>query len=270
MTEENQDIINWVRDISLSEQRSDPRSKFGLICIEVKTRPNNGIVTVISPEGLKKVFYYKCAFIAMHDGFEKYGIEESAYSLMKKAGFLEPYALLDTYLQDHSDCIKRLIEKLPYIRLEFFIGEERDGKWFTTPDPSATFGDDKANIIIRILNKVPNHFEFIENADDLFLKKPTKETMDEVLIQQSKIFQSISNPDPADKTLINFDSDLSFLKEDKIKQKVEKHNQKFAIDWHLFPISEENNFENNNNLEKTKKNQQEQIDEIKKKTTRTS
>lgn len=169
-------MINFVKQISISETRSDINYTFNQIKIPVNTKHNNGKIKSYHGD-----LPNKCFFISVADGINKYSeeinkiknIEEDdnliqPYQLVKLANFKDLYDLVDTDNPDHVENIQTLVKELD-ICLLVYIGNLQNNQWYTTPDTSSIFGDPKGFIQIRILN-MGAHFEFITTPDINFIR----------------------------------------------------------------------------------------------------
>lgn len=173
-------MINYVKKLSVDELRNNPSFTFSQICIPVQTKYNNGII--------KKNNNSKgncCFFISICDGLHFFNINvlHLNYKGKKVKMIVDPVNLIgiceypdigqifDTDNETHIKCLYKLINLIPDISIEFFIGfKNNDGLMTTTPDTSfPPIGNGKK--IIRILN-IGSHFEFITTENNKFIYKP--------------------------------------------------------------------------------------------------
>lgn len=187
-----QSMINFVKEKTLEDKRKDARSKFNELAIKVNCRFNNGLVKTN-----RRSYRNKCLFISIEHIFRKYNIPTIqiqnrvvpalAIEFMKIANFMDLQTMFDTDNSEHLICLQKLLNMIPFLQLQFFIGQQNDDQqWVTTPDPSIILGD--GNIIGRILNKGA-HFELILDEDEKFVYKPRSMTSDIVIAQQERMFQ---------------------------------------------------------------------------------
>lgn len=177
-------ILNFARIYSLKNTREEePNYKFDHIGIPINTKPNTGCL--VSPEGIP--FYNKCCFISISEGLRNNGIIEiPEFDLMLLVNFLDPFKMIDTDDPDDQECLEKLSE-LFSVQLQFFIGTKREDQWYTTPEPSVTFGNGP---IIRILNKGA-HFEYITTPGSEFVYDPKSMTESKIYKNQKECFESI-------------------------------------------------------------------------------
>jgi len=205
----DESLFNFGAIESLKTQWNDPRAKFATTRIPVSTTPNNGVVI-----DEHMTYTQKCAFVAILHGLFSYGINcFSAFDLMLVAGFLEAHTKIDTDIQTHRQCLELLVNRLSIIQLHFFIGRQDGGVWYTTPDPSVTFGS--GQYTIRILNK-GDHFEAITTNPSSFVYKPRISS--ELAIQQQldierEIQQMVQDRWVAEQLLLNEDRDFELAKQ---------------------------------------------------------
>ena len=141
--------------------------------IIIETKSNNGIV------GLK---ISKCFFIAICDGLEANGLTNylgfpvTPEVLMMFADFFDQFTMFDFYR--HSKNLSKLIENLPGVQLQFFIGNKKDGQCYGNRYPDSVYGANiDPKVIIRILN-FNVHFEYITTSADNFLPFVEKNKFD--------------------------------------------------------------------------------------------
>ncbi len=184
------ELVEYVRQLSLEEHRSNPKYTFSAISIPVTTQHNSGVTF----DDTKKIRYTnKCCFIAIEHGMKALGINRmrnvingrisriTAFELMKAVNFLEKDTQIDTFNPKHQDKLELLTKCFDGIQLQFFVGTKIKDTWRAPVDPSAVFG--KGNLIIRILNK-PGHFEFITTDQDAFLRHETVKLDDAMVAYQ--------------------------------------------------------------------------------------
>src|SRR5579885_2681687 len=91
--------------------------------IIVTTLYNNGKVY-----GEAESYSNKCAFISISQGLKlKLDIDISPFELMEMANFKGKSELLDTDKPSHKRCLDKLVEKIPFVRLEFYFGVQSGG-----------------------------------------------------------------------------------------------------------------------------------------------
>lgn len=188
---------------SLETIRRDVNYNFKTLSVKANTIPNNGIIIMNT-----KVYLQKCFFISVIHGFIHTGINHLNVNFEDKEKInLYSYKLaamfrmlndikIDTNCQNHSDIINR-IAKIFAVKLEVYIGNQQNGNWYTTPDPSVVIGENKN--IIRILNK-GDHFEFLKELETGFIENLTESRINGTIIKQEKVLETIKR-DTADRRL---------------------------------------------------------------------
>ncbi len=158
MKQFEESIINYARLESLSDMRRSYYT-YDQHCIQVNTSFNNGII-----EGWGS---NKCFFISISQGLDNL-CDLSPLDIVDLIYFSDRINVFDTDNPSHVKCIKFLVDILPVIQIQIFIGTlQEDNLWYTTQDYSAKYGDDKH--IIRILNK-DEHFELITSPAKVFVR----------------------------------------------------------------------------------------------------
>ena len=155
-----QSLINFARLESLNDLRRSGDYDFSQHSIPITTRHNIGKI--------KNCGYNKCFFISLSQGFKPlYNI--NPIILMNMIGFTDRTNIFDSDNESHNSCIDFLIELIPEIQIQIFIGKYDDETetWNTTQDCSKKYGRGKH--IIRILNK-GNHFELITTPPKYFIR----------------------------------------------------------------------------------------------------
>ena len=186
----DQSVINYGRQASLGALRQNPHYTFAHISIPVETFPNTGMIGEIHDGGdLAGIYFGKCFFIALSHGLKKINIQYTPIDLMEISGFMHPTDIIDTDNHAHAKCIQFLVDILETIQIHIFVGKKDDkGKWSTTPDYSAKFGE--GINVIRILN-MGIHFELITTDPNVFTRDVKTMTPDKALLHQYEIIQNI-------------------------------------------------------------------------------
>ncbi|QKF94277.1 hypothetical protein QKU48_gp0819 [Fadolivirus algeromassiliense] len=151
-------------------RQSSQNSPFWESAIPIESYPINGI-TVVGNKKVSNTCCFKSIVRGMlHNGAKFLEIDSKIVPLtyaaiFELAEFPDPGKMFDTVNPTHLESLERILAKIPLIQLHFFVGTEKDGVWFTTPEPHQIIGT--GDCVIRILNK-GNHFEFITSPDELF------------------------------------------------------------------------------------------------------
>ena len=194
----DQSIINYVKVISLEEQRKDSSSKFGTISLDVKVKNNNGAIKIDETSG---IINNGCFFIALCDGLIFHGISEvqyeditckiTPYLLVRVSEFKDWGSLFDTGNEAHIECLNRIQKYIP-CTVSFHSGNKvAASKWKVNQDQmTPPIGSDKP--LIRIA--VNGHFEFITDDDSKFIYKPRTMNQQKAYNLQWGIFNLFRRP----------------------------------------------------------------------------
>ena len=182
----NASLLNYVRDQSLDDARSNPHSTFNDISIPIETKPNDGTYYIENDT-------LACCWIAISHGLTSFGEYEfvSPDILKNLAGFKWKHEMLNTSKPEHLSCLEKLSREFPKFQFQFFIGRynNKQNCWCVTQDSSVNFGN--GTKIIRIVNKGA-HFEFITTKSDEFIRNPRTMTHEKVKMQQEYIENKIN------------------------------------------------------------------------------
>ena len=215
-------LTTLIQKLSLDHLRNDdPNYKFNQLQIAVQTESNTGVMGE---------FTNKCCFWSIYHGLQSLKIEFSndlveltPESLLYIAEFLEANTMIDTDNPDHFNCLVTLVNNLPDIQLQFFIGCNVNNTWMTTPDPSVIIGT--GSQIIRILNK-GIHFEYITTDPNKFINPIEKMNSELAIQQQHDVFQMIKQYKHNHEMSEQLATNINII-EEKINQK-EKEADRFA------------------------------------------
>jgi len=186
----DQSVINYGRLASLGTLRQNPQYRFAEISIPVETQPNTGMIGEVRDDSdLAGIYFSKCFFIALSQGLKKINIQYAPFDLMEISGFMDQFTMVDTDNHYHARCIQFLVDALQTIQIHVFIGKKDEhGKWSTTPDYSAKFGDGEH--VIRILN-MGIHFELITTDSAMFTRDTRSMTPEKAQLHQYEVMQMI-------------------------------------------------------------------------------
>lgn len=164
-------LINFVKAESLKEIRENSNYSFHDISVNVDTLFNDGVV-------IDDIHYTnKCCFIAIADGIKKISPVSNIkpIDLMKIADFMSEHDCVDTDIPSHISGLKKLVNYFGNIQLYFYIGNNSEDIWKTTPDAEVIIRPNSKEVskIIRILNK-GQHFEYITSPSDIFIRQSRK------------------------------------------------------------------------------------------------
>lgn len=185
-------LINYVRILSLEDQRKDSKSKFDIISIIVKTIPNGG--SIIAG---KRTIGNACFFISVVHGLLNRKINVikvsdmpiivNPFNILRLSEYKDVGSCVDTENPSHVEMISKLASKLP-CKIHIFTGKQiAAGDWKISPDEAREFG--AGDVTIRIVCG-PGHFEGIVSDDKLFTYKPRTMTSEKALRIQTEVLNS--------------------------------------------------------------------------------
>ncbi len=183
-------VINYVKMISLEEQRCIPTSKFKTISMEIKSEANDGL---IDDEGIQ--ILNGCFFISVYHGLitkgihTLYDIKLTPLNILLLSEYSEMGSVVDTNKDSHKNMIRELCEILG-CKIIFYVGRKISREtWEINPDIlTDPYGN--GDITIRIVND-GLHFEYIDENDSKFIYIPKSMTKEKAESLQSKIFSSL-------------------------------------------------------------------------------
>lgn len=183
-------VINYVKILSLEDQRKSSASKFITISIEVSAISNDGLIDVDDCK-----IYNACFFISVYHGLQSKGVYKiydiilNPLNLFLLSGYGEAGSVVDTNNDYHKQMIKDLCDILK-CKIIFYIGNKiSHGKWKINPDV-LTIPYGEGEVIIRIVND-GTHFEYINEDDSTFIYTPKTMNKEKAEILQSKILSSL-------------------------------------------------------------------------------
>lgn len=188
-------LINYVRILSLEDQRKDSKSKFEIISIVVKTIPNGGLILSGKRNIGNACFFISISHALINKGINIIKINEAPVvvnplNMFRLSGYTDAGSCVDTGNASHVEMISRLVSKLP-CKLHIFTGKQiASGDWKISPDEGQEFGVGEKTI--RIVCG-PGHFEGIISDDKLFTYKPRTMTSDKALQMQTAAFNQIQH-----------------------------------------------------------------------------
>lgn len=196
----DESVINFTRHKSLDVHRSNPEYKFREISTQVETLPNNGMIGGFIGDYLPDDAYMnKCFFIALSQGLnklesiKKFEIIFEPVDLMKMCGFTDQFAMVDTDINHHKQCLQTLANEFLetfQIQVHVYIGVKKDEQWFVSSDHFDRLG--QGPDIIRILNKGKEfHFELITTDPQLFPRDIKTMTLEKAFEHQDEIIKQL-------------------------------------------------------------------------------
>ncbi len=130
-------------------------------------------------------YYNKCFFIAVYDALLEKGFEVSLVQIIGQAGMFN-HQMIDTDNQHHQHIIADLAKKTN-TTIDFYVGQQRNSDWYTTPDPETSIGH--GSIKIRLLNKGV-HFEHLTRLENGFVENVTDMDQQRTLFDQYQMMRN--------------------------------------------------------------------------------
>lgn len=149
-------LINFVKGLSLDEQRANPQSKFDTIALTVETIPNDGIIRL---DDSRDKIVNACFFISVAQA-----VDDDPYDVIADSEYDDVNLVVDSDISSHRDAIKKVAEKYGINILVHSGQQMKKGFWKINPEAMNSISGAKQESIIRLVTN-NYHFEFIKKEE---------------------------------------------------------------------------------------------------------